>query len=114
MADVVFAFLFAGLRSVVVIKANSKRQCSMVFGALVLITLGAASLTEVTLLPVFAKHGVLECILITLAAVKIIMIAEYFMELHDAPRWLRGTMFTWVATTTVVLVGIVGFNSKIY
>ncbi len=114
MADVVFTFLFAGLRSVVVIVTNSKRQYSIVFGVLVLITLGAASLTEVTLLPVFAKHGVLECILITLAAVKIIMIAEYFMELHDAPRWLRGTMLTWVATTTVVLVGIVGFNSQIY
>ncbi len=96
------------------IVTNSKRQYSIVFGVLVLITLGAASLTEVTLLPVFAKHGVLECILITLAAVKIIMIAEYFMELHDAPRWLRGTMLTWVATTTVVLVGIVGFNSQIY
>jgi len=82
-----------------------------VFGALVLITFGAASLTETTLIPMFAKYGILESILITIAAVKIVMIAEYFMELRDAPRWLRGTMLTWVTTTTVVLVGIVGFNN---
>jgi len=94
-----------------VIEPNCKLRFSMVFGGLVLITLGAASLTEATFLTNFVSHGFLECILIALAAVKIIMIAEYFMELHEAPRWLRGTMVTWVSTTTVVLVGIVGFNS---
>ncbi|OUS32233.1 hypothetical protein A9Q99_01415 [Gammaproteobacteria bacterium 45_16_T64] len=94
------------------IKPNSKQQCSMVFGVLVLITLGAALLTEVSILPIFTNHGFLECILISLAAVKIVLIAEYFMELHDAPRWLRGTMLTWVMATTAVLVSIVLFGGQ--
>lgn len=95
-------------------KSNNERQFIITFGVLVLITLGAISITGIPLLPVFVKYGAVDCTLIILAAIKITLVTEYFMELHDAPNWLRGIMMTWIVTTTVVLVSIVGLNSQIY
>lgn len=95
------------------VKPNRLQQCAMIFGVLVLITLGAASLREVSLISMVAYRDSVECMILAISAVKILMITEYFMELRDAPRWLRGAILTWVMATTVVLVSIVLFGGEI-
>ncbi|MEX1666744.1 cytochrome C oxidase subunit IV family protein [Zhongshania arctica] len=48
-----------------------------------------------------------EILVIMLVGLKASLITDYFMELHYAPKWLRGSMYFWILAVSGALIFII-------
>ena len=94
------------------IESTAQRVNIWNYVVLVCMTLSAAFLTELASVTALTKPVVIESFLILIAGFKIVLVTEYFMELHYAPKWLRGLMATWVTIVVVLLIGLIVFFSE--
>ncbi|MCG8669877.1 MAG: cytochrome C oxidase subunit IV family protein [Pseudomonadales bacterium] len=78
-----------------------------VYIVLVMLTLLAASLQEISWIATLLNKDSMAAALILIAGIKILFVTEYFMELHEAPLWLRGGMHSWLAILLAVLISAI-------
>ncbi len=90
--------------------ATANTRIGLAFLALIVITCISAVLGEMTGLSLNYSIANTDFLIIALTAVKVFLVAEYFMELHCAPLWLKSIMMTWLTTTCSALALIIYFN----
>ena len=71
---------------------------------LIAFTAVAALITDASTRFELGNDRLIETAIIIIAGVKIILVAEYFMELYKAPLWLRGALLSWVLIVVGILV----------
>lgn len=81
----------------------------VVYVLLLILTILSVTMTDSQFFTTLSSRELTESILIVLAGLKIALIAEYFIELHKAPGWLRGMMLSWIALLVIMLNGVLFF-----
>lgn len=87
------------------------RSLAGAFAALACITVGSWLIAEADWFAAVVPSVSIETLVIMMAGAKMLLIAESFMELHHAPRWLRGMMAGWTATIVLMVAILNGMGA---
>lgn len=107
VVNVVFALLFARLGATILDKELLDRTNFWTYASLMLLTATAAIVVELSPAIALASDKIIESVVLVIAAAKILLVTEYFMELHQAPGWLRGSMIAWISFVVLILITLI-------